>query len=132
MHKLMEYVCNELEEYERKAGSGKLSMQDIEYIDKLAHIKKSLLSADEMWDDSEYSNAGMSYARGGRSYRGGSYEGSYARGRGRNARRDSMGRYSREGYSMAEDDFKDELQDLMQSAPNEQVRMKLQRMMSEM
>lgn len=128
MHKLMEYVCNELEEYERKAGSGKLSMQDIEYIDKLAHIKKSLLSADEMWDDSEYSNAGdgsyMSYARGGRGNRG-----SYARGR--NARRDSMGRYSREGYSMAEDDFKDELQDLMQSAPNEQIRMKLQRMMSE-
>lgn len=141
MHKLMEYVCNELEEYERKAGSGKLSMQDIEYIDKLAHIKKSLLSADEMWEESEYSMAGDgSYARGGnrgggRSNRGGSYEGSYAsyaRGRGRNARRDSMGRYSREGYSMAEDDFKDELQDLMQSAPNEQIRMKLQRMMSEM
>lgn len=129
MHKLMEYICNELEEYERKAGSGKLSMQDIEYIDKLAHIKKSLLSADEMWDDSEYSNAGMSYARGGRSYRGGSYAG----GRGRNAKRDSMGRYSRDGgYSMAEDDFRMEIEELMQSAPNDHVRQKLRGIMSEM
>jgi hypothetical protein len=58
MHKLMEYVCDELKEYERKAEKdGKLSAQDIEYIDKLAHIKKSLLAADEMWDDSEYSMA---------------------------------------------------------------------------
>ena len=128
MHKLMEYICDELEEYERKAEKdGKLSMSEIDYIDKLAHIKKSLLSAEEMWEDSEYSNAdGTNYAmrggRGGNSYRGGSY----ARGRGRGARRDSVGRYSRE------DDFRTELEDLIQDAPNEQVRMKLQRLISEM
>lgn len=147
MHKLMEYICDELEELERKADKeGKLSMAEIEYVDKLAHIKKSLLSAEEMWEDSEYNDAGSeggqshrggsSYARGGnrgRSYDGGS---SYARGRGRNAKRDSMGRYSREGgsynYSMAEDDFRMDLEELMQSAPNEQIKQKLQRMMSEM
>ena len=125
MHKLMEYVCDELKEYERKAEKdGKLSAQDIEYVDKLAHIKKSLLAADEMWDGSEYSMAmDGSYGR--------SYNRSYARGRTGNVRRDAMGRYSRDGYSMAED-FRSELEELMHDAPNEQVKMKLQRIMSEM
>jgi hypothetical protein len=125
MHKLMEYVCDELKEYERKAEKdGKLSAQDIEYVDKLAHIKKSLLAADEMWDDSEYSMAmDGSYGR--------SYNRSYARGRTGNVRRDAMGRYSRDGYSMAED-FRSELEELMHDAPNDQIKMKLQRIMSEM
>ncbi len=134
MHKLMEFICDEMEELERKAEKdGKLTMQEVQYLDTLAHTKKNLLKADEMWDESEYSMAGdRSYARDGRMNRNNM---SYARGR--NARRDSMGRYSRRGnsygdYSMAEDDFKMELQDLMQDAPNEQVKMKLQRMMSEM
>lgn len=144
MHKLMEYICDEIEELERKADKGnKLSMQEIEYLDKLTHIKKSMLSAEEMWEDSDYSEAdGSSYRRSGRSYamggngqsrRGGS---SYARGRGRNARRDSMGRYSNDGrsydMSMAEDDFRMELEELMQDAPNEQIKQKIQRLMSEM
>ena len=44
MHKLMEYVCNELEELESKADKeGKLSAAEIEYADKLTHIKKNLL-----------------------------------------------------------------------------------------
>ena len=141
MHKLMEYICDELEELERKAEKeNKLSMAEIEYADKLAHIKKSLLSADEMWEDSEYSMAmDGSYAQGGRGGRSNAMSRrSYARGRGRNARRDSMGRYSREGgsydggYSMAEDDFRADLQELMQDAQNEQIRQKLQRLMSEM
>ena len=134
MHKLMEYVCNELEELERKAEKGgKLSMQEVQYLDTLAHTKKNLLKADEMWDDSEYSMAGdgsyRSYARDGR-------DRSYARGRRGNVRRDAMGRYSREGnsygYSMGADDFRMELEELMQDAPNEQVKMKLQRLMTEM
>jgi hypothetical protein len=131
MHKLMEFICDEMEELERKAEKdGKLTMQEVQYLDTLAHTKKNLLKADEMWDESEYSMAGdRSYARDRRMNRNNM---SYARGRGRNARRDAMGRYSRDGYSMAEDDFKMELQDLMQDAPNEQVKMKLQRMMSEM
>lgn len=137
MHKLMEFICDELEELERKAEKdGKLSMAEIQYVDTLAHAKKNLLKADEMWEDSEYSmDGGRSYARGRRSMRGGnSYryegEGSYARGRGRNAKRDSMGRYSREGYSMAGDEMIDELRDLMQDAPDEQTRMEFQRFIS--
>ena len=137
MHKLMEFICDELEELERKAEKdGKLSMAEIQYVDTLAHAKKNLLKADEMWEDSEYSmDGGRSYARGRRLMRGGnSYryegEGSYARGRGRNAKRDSMGRYSREGYSMAGDEMIDELRDLMHEAPDEQTRMEFQRFIS--
>lgn len=153
MHKLMEYICDELEELERKADKeGKLSMAEIEYIDKLAHIKKSLLSAEEMWDQSEYSEAGggsgqsrrgggSSYRRGGGSSRrgssraggGSSYEssspffegGSYARGRGSNARRDSMGRYSSDSEEMV-----NELRELMQDAPDQQTKQDIQRIVS--
>lgn len=143
MHKLIEYICDELEELERKADKdGKLSMAEIQYADTLAHMKKNLLKADEMWEESDYSMAGSyeggSYARGGRvgrssrraSYARGGDRGGYsnARGRGQNARRDSMGRYSREdGYSMAGDEMIDELRDLMQDAPDEQTRMEFQR-----
>lgn len=126
MHKLINYVCDELEKIEQQAGSGKLSIAEIEYADKLAHLKKNLLRADELmeagysgdirrWPSSyrggrSYEDGGSSYARdggssyareGGSSYgrdRGGSsYE---SRGRGSNAQRDSKGRYSSgRGYS---------------------------------
>ena len=88
MDKLIDYICEELEELERKADKGgKLSMSEIQYGDMLAHFKKNLLTAEAMGgEEGEYNNAsGNSYARGG------------GRGRGRNARRDSMGRYSSEG-----------------------------------
>lgn len=158
MHELMKYICDELEELERKAAKeGKLSMAEIQYGDTLAHFKKNLLKSEEMWDESEYSEYSMerggqggggrggnrgggrggqsnamrggSYAYEGGSYEGGSYEGggSYARGgggRGRNARRDSMGRYSR-GEGLAE-----ELRDLMEEAPDEQMKQEFRRFIS--
>lgn len=140
MHKLLEYVCDELEELERKAEKeGKLSMAEVQYADTLAHMKKNLLKSDEMMEEGEYSMDGGSYARGGQSRRmmrgGNSYryegEGSYARGRGRNARRDSMGRYSSErGYSTAGDEMISELRELMQDAPDERTRMEFQRFIS--
>ena len=133
MHNLIDFICDEMEELERKVEKdGKISAAELQYLDTLAHTKKNLLKADEMWEESEYSNAGDSYARGG-SYR--SMDGSYARGgdrgRGANARRDSMGRYSREGYSRGSD-FKSDLRDLMESAPTEHARQTLHNLMSEM
>lgn len=50
--------------------------------------------------------------------------GSFARGR--NARRDSRGRYSSRGYSRT-GDIADQLRDLMQEAPDEHTRMEIQR-----
>lgn len=83
MDKLINYVCDELEELERKADKGKLSMAELQYADTFAHLKKNILTSDAMMEDGDYSNEG----------------GSYARGRGSNARRDSRGRYSNEGGS---------------------------------
>ena len=134
MHKLINYICDELEELERKADKdGKLSMSEIQYMDTLAHAKKNLLKGEEMYEE-EYSNAMM--PMDGRSYNmdGGSYEGygrsyargySRARGRGANARRDSMGRYSRA-------DITEELRDIMDKMPDDQSRMKIQRIINEM
>jgi hypothetical protein len=141
MHKLIEYICDELEELERKADKGnKLSMQEVQYMDTLAHAKKNLLKSEEMMEEDEgYSMARERYSREGMYSNEGGYSNARGgRGRGSNARRDSMGRYSSDrysregsGYSM-DDDFRMELQELMQNAPNEQVKQKLQRIMSEM
>lgn len=144
MHKLMEYICTELEELERKAEKeGKLSMAEIEYGDKLAHFKKNLLSSEEMWEDSEYSMAGG--GSGGGSYAGGSYAGgsyarggnrggSYARGsrggnRGGGGRRggNQYGSYAMEGYSRGGDQMVEDLRELMQEAPDDRTRMEFER-----
>lgn len=144
MHKLIEYVCEELESLEKKAAKGSMSAAEIEYADKLASLKKNLLKGDMLYDememDGEYSGnmGGMSYQRGGRGgNRGsGSYDDgmSYARGdgrgRGRNARRDSMGRYSSErGYSRDGQEMADQLRDLMEDAPDESVRRDIERLL---
>ena len=123
MHKLIDFLCDELEELERKADKGKLSMAEIQYGDTLAHFKKNLLKAEEMSDEGYSNNGyygdGRGYSRryeDGRSYN----DGSYAR------RRDSRGRYSR-GYSMATDEMTAELRDLMKEAPDDRTRMEFQR-----
>lgn len=134
MHKLIEYICDELDDLERKAEKeGKLSMAEVEYGDMLAHFKKNILTAEAMMGEGEYSNNSYAYAYedGGRS--------SYARGRGSNARRDSRGRYSRNSYEgnsrnsygggsyrYSREDAKDELmeglRDLQMDAKDEQTR----------
>jgi len=142
MHKLIEFICDELDDLERKAErGGKLSMTEVQYMDTLAHAKKNLLKSEEMME------GGYSMDRYSGDYSG-EYSRDYSerRGRGRNAKRDSMGRYSRDrysrdrysrdGYSMddgysMEGDFKSDLEELMEYAPNDQVRQKLQAIMSE-
>lgn len=136
MHKLYELkekLMNELEDY---ADNGKFSKDDVEAIKYTASAIDHICNIVERADD-EYSMAmgGGSYEDG--TYRGGSYEGgsyarggrggrSYARGRGRNARRDSMGRYSSEGYSRASEGIVMELRDLMEDAPDERIRSEIQ------
>lgn len=131
LEELKEMLCEELEEYGSKE---KLDMGGLEIVDKLAHAIKNI---DKIME-SEYSE-GRSYRGSYRgnygegSYRGnygeGSYRGygeaSYARGRGRNARRDSMGRY-------ASADMRMEIERLMDEAPDEETRMKLERFMQSM
>ena len=60
---------------------------------------------------------------------------SYARGRGRSAKRDSLGRYSRDrGYSMddGKQGYVEELRELMHNAPDENTRQGIQRMINQM
>lgn len=118
MHKLedlKEMLCEELEKYGEKK---ELTAGSLDVVDKLAHAVKNIDKILESYDDG-YS--GRSYARDGRGRDGRSYRGSYAQ------RRDAMGRYSREDYSMA---MAEDLRDMMKDAPDQQTRQEIQRIVS--
>ena len=129
IYDLKEILCKELEEYGKK---GELSAGTLDIVDKLAHTIKNLDKILECYEEKEYSNTDPYYS-GDMSYRGGSYasDRSYARGRGRNARRDSMGRYSSGGYSRNAD-IVDQLRDLMNEAPDDRSRQEIQKLVSRM
>lgn len=120
MHKiyeLRERIRKELEEYGAKE---KLDLPTLDIIDKLAHAGKNIDKILENCEMEGYSETGMSR----RMYPDYSMNGSsYARGRGRYAGRDSMGRYSGGyGYSRAEDAMDSmimELRELMRDLPPE-------------
>ena len=130
LYELKEKLMKELAEYSK----GELTTGSLEVIDKLAHAIKNICKVCENMEGSSY-EGGSSYGRQSyegsrRSYDGsydmsregsnrsydGSYDGesSFRRGRGRYARRDSMGRYAAEGPELAM-----ELKELMQKAPEE-------------
>ena len=127
LHELCDTIAREIGEANEKIrnAGGKLSAGDVDYIDKLTHTLKSVKATIAMMEDEGGSYADGNVYHGG-IYRGGSYRGgSYARGR--NARRDSMGRYSSRGYSR-DGDLVDQLHDLMQDAPNDQIKREMQRL----
>ena len=123
LHEMCDTLSNELREANEKinAGGGKLSGDDISYIDKLTHAIKSIKTTIAMME-----------AEGGTSGYDGTYtgtygrRGSYARGR----RRDSMGRYSSR-YS-GSNDMIAELRDLMEDAPDERTRQEFKRFIAKM
>lgn len=112
MTELYDILCDELEKITAK---GELTAGSLDAVDKIVDIMKDM---EEMGYSGDM--MGRSY---GRSYDDRmydrSYRGSYAQ------RRDSMGRYSR-------DEFKDRLEDVMRSAPNEKTRKELERLMMKM
>lgn len=114
MHKLYELKEKLMKELEDYSENGKFSEKDVEAIkyitSSIDHICNILEETDE-----EYSG---SYTRGGSSY---------ARGRGRNARRDSMGRYSSRMYSGDNSMIVRELRELMEDAPDEKTRMEFEK-----
>jgi hypothetical protein len=129
MHKIYELkdkLCEELEEY----GDKKLDAGSLEVIDKLAHSIKNLDKIIEKYEDEDYSSAYDDGMMGGPYERDGNRYGSryaMARGRGRNAKRDSMGRYSSDNRMMV-----DELRDLMNDAPDERTKMEFKRFIEKM
>lgn len=150
MEDLKDLLCAELEDYAEKGKkSGKMSMGDLDSIHKLTDTVKNILKIDALSDDLGYSEDGAYMGEGriyGTSYDDGMRSGgySYARGRGRYAKRDSMGRYSRDdgymrrdvrgmrdGYSR--DDGKaymmEQLEDMMEDAENHAEKEALRRCM---
>ena len=132
LKELREMLCDALKGYGAKSDLG---TQSLDVVDKLAHAIKNIdkiIESDE-WEGQ--SRDGGSYRRG-RMYRG-TYEGSYdgdmshdnSYARGRYAKRDSMGRYSREGYSR--DGMTDQLHDLMNGTDDEKMRSAIQKILRE-
>ena len=133
MEDLKDLLCAELEDYADKGKkANKMSAGDLEAIHKLTDTVKNILKIDMLEEEMDgYSEDGTYMGEGriygtsyesGYSERGGS---SYARGRGRYAKRDSMGRYSRDdgmryrgGYSR--DDAKsymiEQIEEMMEEA----------------
>lgn len=122
LYQLKEMLCKELKEYGDK---GELTAGTLDVVDKLAHTVKNLDKIIEAYED-EGNSGYYPYAyddgmnRGGRSYNGGSYRGrSYAR------RRDSMGRYSRDGLA-------DKMRELMEDAPDDRTRQEIKRLVEKL
>lgn len=140
MHELLRYIDDNMKEYEDKvARGGELSRSDVECIKDLAKTKMAILTNEAMENEvydgySRDGDMGGNYSNRGRMYYDGGYSGRYGRGRGSNAKRDSMGRYSRGGYSYddAKDDIVKELRELMNDAPDEQTKKEFQRFISKM
>lgn len=94
IEKIKKMLCKELDEYAMK---GKISGSDLDMIWKLTDTVKNLDKIEMLEDGNSYDGYSemMEYP-----YMGGS---SYARGRGRYAKRDSMGRYSSDMGSSYDD-----------------------------
>lgn len=126
---ILKLVGNELEAVK---NNGKFRSRDeIDSVYKLIDIVKDIYCIEDMEEDEGSSHYPRSYN-----------DGSYARGR-RNARRDSMGRYSREGsyrddrmmrgYSRdGREEYIDTLRSMMEDAPDEQTRQSMKRMIDSM
>lgn len=103
LEELKEVVKRELEKFGKQ---GDISVSSLDKIHKLSDLYKNLCKIEMLEEEAE---GGYSEARGGRGRGRSSYDGgssydddmmySERRGRGRNAKRDSMGRYSSEGGS---------------------------------
>lgn len=125
LYKLKEKLVKELEDIGR---SGDISKSSLSTIDTLAHAAKNLTKVIESCESDEYGRSYDGYSRTedfvrpDGSYRYDMAHGSYARGRGKNAARDSMGRYSSAGMH-------DELRHLMEKAPDERTREELKKLM---
>lgn len=120
LYELKDKLMDELKEY----GSKDLSAGSLEIVDKLTHTIKNLC---KIIEESEEGYSGRYYpmyrsyddGMGGSYTDGRSYRRSYAQ------RRDSMGRYSRDGLA-------DKLRDLMTEATDERSRMEIQRLVEKM
>ena len=123
LEEMCETTANEIKAANQKIRSagGKVSPSDMDYLDKLAHLRKSIKTTMAMMDAEGGSGAYMDNRS------------SYAR------RRDSMGRFTRSsGYDRSYADHSydpgmmAELRELMDEAPDEMTRQKFQKFIKEL
>jgi hypothetical protein len=140
LHELCETIMNEIADVnsQLRSANGKFTGGDYDIIDKLTHSLKSVKAVIAMMEDEE-GYSGRNYMDGSSgmyypgypniAYRGSNGNGvSYARGR----NRDMRGRYSRGGYGYSRNgNMVDQLNQMIQDAPNDQMRMKLQQIVDE-
>lgn len=113
LEKLKEALCEELDKFGK---SGDITVNSLEKIHKLTDTIKNIDKIMALEEESGYSEAGEWMADGRM------HGTSYARGRGRNAKRDSMGRYSRDD---AKDAMMNRLGEMMEDAdPKEREALK--------
>ena len=135
MHELKEKLCDELEEIAHKPEMG---AGDLEIVHKLTDTIKNICKIDMLEEDGGYSQAGDWEMEG---------RGSYNRGSSYRRKRDSMGRYSRDGmgyrdgrmmpnrmYSRAEakDHMMDELEEAMAVATTDREKDIIKRAMDQL
>ena len=100
LEELKETIKRELEKF---AKQGDVSVNTLEKIHKLSDTYKNLCKIEMLEEESEGEYSEARNGRGSSYMHGSSYDDdmmySERRGRGRNAKRDSMGRYSSEGGS---------------------------------
>lgn len=125
MHELKEKLCDELEEIARK---GELGAGDLEIVHKLTDTIKNLDKIEMLEEDGGYSRAGDWEADMRGTYgRGSSYRG---------RKRDSMGRYSRDGRMYSRGDAKEHMMEqmemLMDQAGSEREREAIRRCMGQL
>lgn len=128
MHEIMELKENLMAELSEYARTPKLSVDDVMVVKALASAVDHLCNIVMASEEEGYSMRGQNAyrysreGRGGMRYAGEGGQGgnSYARGRGSNARRDSMGRYSRtSNYSRADgmEELLSEINGMMDELP---------------
>ena len=99
MHEIKDILMGEIHKVKgdlKKSNGGKISRSDMEWLKDLTEVVKNIDKIEILEGGEGYSEE-SNWMADGRMY-GTSYDDgmSYARGRGRNAKRDSMGRYSRD------------------------------------
>lgn len=129
LKKIKDEYIHEIINYYHEKG---LTKDSIMGLDTIIHTAKNLCKLIESGEKD-----GMSYSGGYSMLNRGGYSNmmdngmSYARGRGQNANRDSMGRYSSTGYS-GHQEVVAGLHDLMNRTTNEESRRELQQIINDM
>ena len=118
LYELREKLCKELKRYSKED----VTTNSLGVVDELAHAIKNIDKIIEKYEEEE-AEAYYPAHKYGRGYKGYTYE----RGRGSNAKRDSMGRYADHSHHR---DMVEKLREMMMDAPNDEIKHEYERVIS--